>query len=191
MENASKALIMAGSVLVGVLILSLAAYLFVTFAGYSRQQTDAIAQKHRNQFNQQFLQYEGTEPVPGTEDKFRPIVVTAHDIISLANLAQQNNQEQEVDDYQPKNNSQDEYQQYISVQVKGEQENLEKWTKTQRDAFISAGTDVIAYEGSYYPRYYQCTQVKLSGQTGYVYRIEFEEIKVEEYMEYGIEEELS
>lgn len=33
MENASKALIMAGGVLIGILILSLAVYLFIDFGG--------------------------------------------------------------------------------------------------------------------------------------------------------------
>ena len=39
MENASKALLMAASVLVGVMILSLGVYLFSTYAEYS---SDAV-----------------------------------------------------------------------------------------------------------------------------------------------------
>ena len=37
MENASKALIMAAGVLIGILILSLAVYLFVSFGNTSRE----------------------------------------------------------------------------------------------------------------------------------------------------------
>ena len=192
MENASKALIMAGSILVGVLILSLAAYLFMTFAGYSQRQAEAIIQKQQDQFNQQFLKYDGTETVrkPGTDDYIiRPVLVTAHDIISLANLAQQNNQTQELTDYIPKNTSQDEYQQYISVQVAEEAENLEKWSKQDKNDFVEKGTDIVAYYGKHYPRYYECTAVKLSSQTGYVYRIEFAEISLEDYEDYSIEQD--
>lgn len=192
MENASKALIMAGSILVGVLILSLAAYLFMTFAGYSQRQAEAIIQKQQDQFNQQFLKYDGTETVrkPGTEEYIqRPVLVTAHDIISLANLAQQNNQTQQLEDYVPKNKSQDEYKQYISVQVVGETENLEKWNKEDKNNFVAEGTDILEHEGNHYPRYYECTEVKLSTQTGYVYRIEFAEIELQKYADYGIEQD--
>ena len=37
MENASKALLMAGGVLIGILILSLAVYLFITFGAESKE----------------------------------------------------------------------------------------------------------------------------------------------------------
>ena len=59
MENASKALLMAAGVLIGVLIISLAVYLMSYFGGVSadihkRQKANQI-----NQFNSQFTAYEG------------------------------------------------------------------------------------------------------------------------------------
>ena len=42
MENASKALIMAASVLIGIMILSLAVYLFATFGASSAQMHEQI-----------------------------------------------------------------------------------------------------------------------------------------------------
>ena len=59
MENASKALIMAGGVLIGVLIISLAVYLFVSFGQTSAEINSQNAQKQISQFNSQFTSYEG------------------------------------------------------------------------------------------------------------------------------------
>ena len=56
MENASKALIMAGGVLIGVLILSLAAYLFVDLGSTSAEITAQNAEKQITEFNSKFTQ---------------------------------------------------------------------------------------------------------------------------------------
>ena len=80
MENASKALLMAAGVLMGMMILSLAVYLFANFGGTSSQIHENIETNQLNQFNSQFTSYVGKENV------------TIHDVISMANLATQNNQ---------------------------------------------------------------------------------------------------
>ena len=80
MENASKALIMAAGVLIGILILSLAVYLFATFGAGSAQVHSEIEQDRINQFNAQFTSYEGKEEI------------TIYDIITVANLAKDNNE---------------------------------------------------------------------------------------------------
>ena len=59
MENASKALIMAGGVLIGVLIISLAVYLFVSFGQTSAEINSENSQKQLSQFNAKFTSYEG------------------------------------------------------------------------------------------------------------------------------------
>ncbi|OKZ74172.1 MAG: hypothetical protein BHW00_05485 [Clostridium sp. 26_22] len=79
MENASKALIMAGGVLIGVLIISLAVYLFVSFGQTSAEINSQNAQKQINQFNSQFTSYEGNNQL------------TAHDLITVTNFAIENN----------------------------------------------------------------------------------------------------
>lgn len=79
MENASKALLMAAGVLIGVLILSLAVYLFATFGATSSElhrQNDA---NRVNEFNTQFTSYEGKQDI------------TIYDVITVANLATENN----------------------------------------------------------------------------------------------------
>lgn len=79
MENASKALLMAAGVLMGVVILSLAAYLFVTFSSSADDVKSEIANNQLNKFNSQFLAYEQREDL------------IVYDILTAVNLAENNN----------------------------------------------------------------------------------------------------
>lgn len=76
MENASKALIMAGGVLIGVLILSLAAYLFINFGEQSRKVQEQIQQNQIIQFNSKFNIYAGKQRT-----------ATIYNVISVAKSA--------------------------------------------------------------------------------------------------------
>ena len=80
MENASKALLMAGGVLLGIMVLSLGVLLFTSFGGTSSQIHDNIEENQTTQFNSQFTSYMGKDNV------------TIHDVVSMAKLATQNNQ---------------------------------------------------------------------------------------------------
>jgi len=99
MENASKALIMAGSILLGIMIISIAMFLFRNMGEYSKSQQDEIATVNIAEFNNKFLKYENQ-------------TVTAQDVVTLINLAQDNNNYHELPG--PENNSV-----YISVLVSG------------------------------------------------------------------------
>lgn len=85
MENASKALIMAAGVLIGIMILSLAVYLFATFGSTSTELHKQKETDQLNQFNSQFTSYEGKEDI------------TIYDVITVANLATENNKYYELD----------------------------------------------------------------------------------------------
>ena len=82
MENASKALLMAAVILISVIILSIAVYLFTYFSDYARGVEDDVRANQIAQFNSQFLSYQGKE-------------LTIYDVITLANLAKDYNQENE------------------------------------------------------------------------------------------------
>lgn len=103
MENASKALIMAAEVLIGILILTLAIYLVKTFGENAATQEQSIYQKNLTEFNEKFTKYEtptssismsqllqndasNTHP---TSDEF----ITSSDVVTLINLVHQQNQE--------------------------------------------------------------------------------------------------
>lgn len=78
MENASKALLMAGGILLGILILALMVTLFVGAGNLSKsyevgKQADAI-----QNFNANFTKYLGKE-------------LTIHDVVTISNFALKNN----------------------------------------------------------------------------------------------------
>lgn len=75
MENAAKALTMAAGVLIGVIIITIAVYLFTTLGNTSSEVYSKVEQEKIDKFNNQFLKYDGLANC------------TAHDIVSIANLA--------------------------------------------------------------------------------------------------------
>ncbi len=79
MENASKALLMAAGVLIGMLILSLAVYLFVSFGSTSAELHKQQEEQQITQFNSQFTSYEGKKGL------------TIYDVVTVANLATETN----------------------------------------------------------------------------------------------------
>lgn len=79
MENASNALIIAGGVLIGVLILSLAVYLFVDFGSTSAEINKKTEQQQLIQYNSKFTSY---------DDKKN---LTIYDAITVAGYAKENN----------------------------------------------------------------------------------------------------
>jgi len=60
MENASKALIMAASVLLGLMIISIGVTLYSTFADFSRTTLEKVEETKLAEWNNQFLKYYGT-----------------------------------------------------------------------------------------------------------------------------------
>ena len=79
MENVSNALLIAGGVLIGVLILTIGVYLYTMFGEGSASLSDQLTQRQIDEFNAQFYKYENQD------------TIRIHDIISIANLAKQNN----------------------------------------------------------------------------------------------------
>ena len=94
MENASKALIMAAEILIGVMVISIGVYLFSTMGQYSANTAQGIEDAQIAQFNTQFLQFYG-EIGTGEEGQevIEPIRCTIHDIVGLANLAKKENEQ--------------------------------------------------------------------------------------------------
>lgn len=84
MENASKALIMSAGILIGVIILSIAVYLFTAFGSTSKEIQEQVDARVIAEFNNNFLKYQGSEKC------------TIHDIVNLAKFAQKTNEELDV-----------------------------------------------------------------------------------------------
>lgn len=88
MENATKALLIAAGVLIGVLILSLGTYLYFSLGDYISSTKEEMEINASNQFNVQFTKYINWDGEPTHSTDF---VVTIQDVITAANLAYQNN----------------------------------------------------------------------------------------------------
>lgn len=163
MENASKALLMAAGVLIGLLILSLAVYLFATFGASSAEIHKQNEVNQLNQFNTQFTSYEGKEDI------------TIYDIITVANLANDNNYNYELNEtYRENKNSY-----YISVKIKNSYieygfSNIKLGTKyIQKTYDAKIQNDLNRLVEGKLPTY-NCT-VDISNITGRVYKVTFSE----------------
>ena len=81
MENASNALLIAAGVLIGIMVLSIAVFLFADFSSTSRDVQASITANQLQEFNAQFNIYANRNDL------------TIYDVISIANLAKQNNEQ--------------------------------------------------------------------------------------------------
>ena len=162
MENASKALLMAAGVLIGVLILSLAVFLFASFGGTSARIHDTVQKNQLAKFNTQFTNYETKESV------------TIYDIISVANLATENNKENQL---QKKNTPTTGNDNYITVRLKGkcieggENTDIKQLEKEYNQKIIE---DIDKQNNGKLKEYN--AEASISKETGRVYLIEFSEI---------------
>ena len=89
MENASKALLIAGGVLIVVLIISLAVYLFADFGSKSASINAQNSQKQLSAFNSKFTSYQGFKDADGNWQ------ITIYDIITVKGYALENNEKYE------------------------------------------------------------------------------------------------
>ncbi len=80
MENASKALLMAGSILIGIMVISVSVYIFNVFSNYSKERSEELNAHQLSEFNAQFTKYEAIEQI------------SIYQIISVANYAKNHNE---------------------------------------------------------------------------------------------------
>lgn len=116
MENASKALLMAAGILIGILVLSLGIYMFVYFSGETKRVYNQVQADQINQFNSEYSSLEGKSDV------------TIYDVISIARRAREFNKQNDlkVGDYN-----------YIKVTLNG-------WTKGS-DGKLNLNTTLNPY----------------------------------------------
>lgn len=112
MENASKALIMAAEILIGVMIISIGVYIFNEMGTYSAETTAQMEEAQLAQYNNQFLKYYGNEREDDT-GKTVPIKCTIHEIIGVANLAKKINAQNRFEGVQTPSDTSD----YIQIEL--------------------------------------------------------------------------
>lgn len=169
MENASKALIMAASILLGIMIISVATALFNSFGGSSREIMDEIERRQIAEFNTQFLKYYGENYNTDT-GKIEKIKITSHDIITLTNLAKKNNIEYEVQDQNTKNDNSN----YIQIDVKN-RKNLEKLNEEKLIEFLQENRYKENTESE--TKYYYIENLETSTKSGRVIYIQILELE--------------
>ena len=81
MENASKALIIAGGILIAILILSMGVYLFSTYGQIGGSYEKKQAKEELDKFNSIFTKFEGRTDI------------TVQEIVTLANFVREYNEE--------------------------------------------------------------------------------------------------
>jgi len=170
MENASKALIMAAEIIVGVMIISIGVYLFNLFGSYSQNTSKQIEQAQIDKFNIQFEKYYGQRM--GEDGQPEQIKCTIHDIVSLANLANKHNEEYGLTSENGKSNN----TLYIEVEIQLDGfkyvKNLEKKTNDQLVAIIKEN-DINSNNEI---KYYKCTKCEKNSATKMINYVVFEEI---------------
>lgn len=157
MENASKALIMAGTILISIMVISLGVYIINMFGEYAAGQEQERANQQIAEFNAQFLKYEGRKDI------------TAQDIVTVANLAKSNN---DFYEFETTANA-DESTLYVEVNVVGNN-NLEKLDR--KENFLETEENVVVKNAAgkiEKIKYYTCNSVEISNITKRVYRINF------------------
>ena len=169
MENASKALIMAASVLLGVMIISIGVALFNSFSNFGADTTAKIQEKQISEFNNNFLKYYGKiTKTEGNKTIIENIKVTAHDIVSIANLAKKNNEAYEIADKK----KYDDTTYYIQVNFKNTQ--LELKDENYYTDFLKKN---LLQDNQIDNKYFMCSEVHISSITKRVTYIMFDDYK--------------
>ena len=117
MENASKALIMAASVILGIMIITFSVFIFGIFKDYNAKNTSQIEEKEDSRFNSEFFKY--------YENGKDVLKVTPHDIVSIANFAKENNLKYSLNE--PKENSY-----YVTIDVLTKNEKIYNFEKNEQ-----------------------------------------------------------
>ena len=86
MENASKALLIAGGVLITMIVASFGVYLYGVYHEHSENMLAAMSEKEISEFNAKFTSYQGKD-------------LTANDVVSIMNLVRDNNLRKIDDEY--------------------------------------------------------------------------------------------
>lgn len=159
MENASKALLMAGAVLLGVLLISTMVYMFNSTSSFVKVYETEIEGQSLQAFNSQFEIYNRGK-------------ITAQDIISLANMASDNNTKYTVENL-PDNEP------YIQIICDGKKiekySNSEKYQFMEDYSFILDQNGNIQFDsdGNEIIQYYECKKIEYYDNSGRIKKMEF------------------
>lgn len=99
MENAARALLIAGAVLIAILLLSLFAYIVREIGASTARIDDSMQETRINKHNQQFLNFDGkgydkvVVKTTETSTSEEVVYLNIQDVVTLVNLARSSNEE--------------------------------------------------------------------------------------------------
>ena len=165
MENASKALIMAAGILIGVLILSLGLYLYITFSQRVNETEEIITSHQLAQYNSQYTVFTGRTNI------------TIHQIITIANKAHENNLK-----YQDYADFEEYYEikvnllpKYANLDDKNSDDILDLLNKYTEVDNSTNNINIVEDETSNLVTTFTCTDIKYHNLSGRVSLITFKE----------------
>lgn len=162
MENASKALIMAASILLGVAIISIGVYLFVNFGSVARDANKEVEQQQLEKENSKYTSYVGKAGL------------TIYDVITVANMARENNLSygyKETDHTDSINNS------YVEVVIVTNSRSITGTNvelKTENDLNDKLNREMQDMQSNNHELHnYKCLNTLISDKTLRVYKVIF------------------
>lgn len=171
MENASRALLMAAGVLVGVLLLSLAVFLFTIFGNFGSDMTAQMNEKNISEFNAQFLKYESSQDENGDWQN----LCRAQDVVTIANLAKENNAQY---DYSVSDEKTGYYYVRVIVTTKDPKKTRNNFETDSLDTYTIFLKDFSGKEinNSFNVWYFKCTNIKINPNSKRVCSVTFEQM---------------
>ena len=159
MENASKALLIAGGVLIAILILTIGVYLFATYGQLGESYEKNLSSGEIKKFNSNFIQFEGRNTANGNAN------ITAQEIVTLYKFVKAYNEKNEtsITNIKVENDSGSEI--LNSSNTLNEAELVDFIKNNSNDSASPYG--II---------YFECTNIEYDPNTGMVNRIEFKKI---------------
>ena len=170
MENATRALLIAAGVLIGIMILSLGVSLYVSLGSYVDSTKEQLELNEISKFNTQFLKYNNTI-LDESGNEVPSFTLRIQDVVTAANIAYENNKN--LGDI---NGEANENNLYVAVNVKynGSQQlnNIQRTINSQDTNVWNSSKLLSSDSGHQYTCY--TANIKISNITGRVYEINFE-----------------
>ena len=181
MENASKALLIAGGVLIAILVMTLGVYFSRSIADYTSRVYAQLEESKRTEFNQQFFNF--TDKLKKVGSNWVADTITIQDVATLINLAKDSNKYNDLDEMMPPMNPSEDTSLYVTVLCDTSLENIKAivleenakgftYTMNNAEKFSDEMINkIISKEMNETKKEYKC-KVSINNNTGYVNYIE-------------------
>ena len=157
MENASKALLIGGGVLIAILILSMGVYLFATYGSLGETYQQNLTSGEIKKFNSNFIKFEGRNNI------------TAQEIVTLYKFIKSYNEKNDIDI-----STSIATLEVIDTNVKILGTSTSYLTEKNLVEFIEEYSN--ASTPNYEIIYFECTQLEYNENTGMVNKITFKKL---------------